>query len=107
MKDLSVLEQHVMLAILRKHPDAYGISIQAEIKDKTGREHAFGSIYACLERLEENGFVASREGEATAVRGGKKKLHFTLTGVGRKALQHSLNTIDALRADTKLAGALA
>jgi PadR family transcriptional regulator, regulatory protein PadR len=93
---LSTLEQHLLLAILGLHPNAYGISIQEHIRDRTGREPSTGSIYASLDRLEEKGFIKSRQGEATAERGGKRKLYFTVTARGQHTLRASLQAIDSL-----------
>jgi PadR family transcriptional regulator PadR len=92
-------EQIVMLAILRKHPNAYGVSIFQELADRAGIEPAMATIYNTLERLEQKGFVKSRQGEATAERGGRAKMYFELTGLGQKALSASLNAIDRMRAD--------
>ena len=94
--ELTTLEQHLLLAILGLHPNAYGVSIQERIKDRTGREPSTGSVYASLDRLEEKGFIKSRQGEATAERGGKRKLLFTITAPGQRVLQESLQAIDAL-----------
>ncbi len=94
--ELTTLEQHLLLAVLGLHPNAYGVSIQEHIKERTGREPSTGSVYACLDRLEERGFVKSRQGEATAERGGKRKLLFTITGPGQRVLRESLQAIDAL-----------
>jgi len=90
-------EQIIMLAILRKHPNAYGVSIFQELSDRAGLEPAMATIYATLERLEQKGFVKSRQGPATPERGGRAKMFFELTGLGRKALDASLNAIDRLR----------
>jgi DNA-binding PadR family transcriptional regulator len=62
--ELTTLEQHLLLAIVTLHPSAYGVSIQDHIKARTGREPSIGSIYASLDRLEEKGFVTSRQGGA-------------------------------------------
>jgi DNA-binding PadR family transcriptional regulator len=105
--DLTLIEQQTLLGIMRLHPFAYGVSIRDEIKLRTGKEYSFGSIYAILERLEDRGMIESREGEATGSRGGRKKLYFTISGAGQKALQASLNAMDALRAGLKMKGALA
>src|SRR6516225_9186942 len=94
--DLTTLEQHLLLAVLGLHPNAYGVSIQEHIKERIGREPSTGSVYASLDRLEEKGFVKSRQGEATAERGGKRKLYFTITAKGQHALRASLQAIDAL-----------
>jgi PadR family transcriptional regulator PadR len=105
--DLTLLQQQMLLAIMRVHPNAYGVSIRDEIKTRINKEYSLGSIYAVLERLETDGLIKSREGEATPVRGGRKKLYFTITGAGEKALQASLNAMEAMRHGLKLKGALA
>jgi len=103
--ELTTLEQHLLLAIIGLHPNAYGVSIQEHIKDRTGREPSTGSVYASLDRLEEKGVVTVRQGEATPERGGKRKLYFTITAPGRRALSESLQAIDALSHGLRLKGA--
>lgn len=100
-------EQVVMLAILRKQPDAYGVSIYEELENRLGKEVAMATIYATLEKLEKKGFVRSRQGQATAERGGRAKMFFDITGKGQQALNASLNALDRLRSGTELAGATA
>ncbi len=82
------------------------MSIQEHIKERSGREPSTGSIYASLDRLEEKGFVKSRQGEATPERGGKRKLYFSITAPGRRALTESLQAIDALSYGLRLKGAV-
>ncbi len=105
--DLTLIEQATMLAIIRQNPNAYGVSIRDEIKRRTGKDYSFGSIYAVLERLEDRGLIKSRPGEVTAVRGGRRKLYFTITGLGQLALSASLQAVEAMREGVDLKGALA
>lgn len=100
------LEQHVMLAVLRRQPTAYGVSIQQELLMRTGREHSAGAIYTTLERLERKGFLKSKDGEATPERGGRKKLYFSLTSSGQVALENSLKSLRSLARGTKVAEVL-
>jgi PadR family transcriptional regulator, regulatory protein PadR len=95
--NIGVLEQHVLLAVMALNPDAYGVSIQSHIQQRAGYEPSLGSIYAALERLEGKGYVRSRQGEVTPERGGRRKLHFILTGSGQTTLQESLNAIASLQ----------
>ncbi|HWN49992.1 MAG TPA: helix-turn-helix transcriptional regulator [Xanthobacteraceae bacterium] len=103
--ELTSLEQQLLLAVLGLHPNAYGVSIQEHIKDRTGREPSTGSIYASLDRLEEKGFVRSRQSEPTKERGGKRKLYFTITAPGQHALRQSLQAIDSLSHGLRWKGA--
>ena len=103
--ELTTLEQHLLLAIIGLHPNAYGVAIQDHIKERTRRKPSTGSMYATLDRLEEKGFVKSRQGEATKERGGKAKLYFTITALGQRALRESLQAIDALSQRLRWKGA--
>ncbi|BAU91175.1 putative transcriptional regulator, PadR-like family [Methylorubrum populi] len=105
-KSINGTDQQIMLAILRLHPNGYGISIRDELESRTKQKWSLGSIYAAVDRLEERGFLKSREGEPTAERGGRRKIYFELTGIGRATLDSSLSALDALRGYTGL-GALA
>ena len=98
--ELTLIEQYVLLAIMRLRDNAYGISVMDEIKNRTGKALSVGAIYAVLERLQNNGMITSREGEPTSKRGGRKKLYFSLTGHGAIALTASQNAINALRDGT-------
>jgi PadR family transcriptional regulator PadR len=102
--ELGTVEQHVLLAIYRLHPWGYGVSIRDEIQKCTSRAYSLGSIYAALERLEAKGCVVSEEGEPTAERGGRRKLHFKITAPGQHALRESFDALDALREGVDLAG---
>jgi PadR family transcriptional regulator PadR len=99
---LGELEQQLMLATLRLRDNAYGISIQDTIEERTGHNYSIGSIYAALNRLEEKGFVKSRQGEPTPERGGRRKMYFELTGTGAKALNQSLSALSALSQGLRL-----
>lgn len=104
---LKQTEQVVLLAIMRKHPDAYGVSIFDELKVRLGKEVPMATIYATLEKLEVKGFVKTRQGAATAERGGRAKMFFEITGKGQSTLNASLSALDRLRSGTKLSGAMA
>lgn len=86
----------VLLALLRLGPDAYGVTIRAEIVQRTGRSITPGTIYPTLERLERKGWVTSRVGEPRAERGGRARRHFELTAVGLQALRDAWHQLSAL-----------
>ncbi|HEY5063118.1 MAG TPA: helix-turn-helix transcriptional regulator, partial [Gemmatimonadaceae bacterium] len=60
---LGDLEVLVLLALLRLRDEAYGVSIQREIADRTGQDVSFGSVYTALGRLEEKGLVTGKLGD--------------------------------------------
>jgi DNA-binding PadR family transcriptional regulator len=86
---LGSLEHIVLLALVRLHDNAYGMTVRREIEARTGRDLSIGAIYATLTRLESKGLVASHVGEPTAERGGRAKRMFTLEAKGQEALRSS------------------
>ncbi len=86
---LGEFEQMVLWALVRLGQNAYGMLVRQEIEERTGREVSIGAVYATLERLEAKKLVSSSVGEATAVRGGRAKRHFRVTGAGASALKES------------------
>lgn len=90
---LSDLEVLALAALLRLGPDAYGVSIQEEIEQRTGRAVSIGSLYKALARLEAGGFVTPFIGEPTAVRGGRAKKHFHIEPAGRDALEAAIGAL--------------
>jgi PadR family transcriptional regulator PadR len=101
---LGELEQLVLLAVLQVEGDAYAASVREELARRTDRDVARGAVHVTLDRLEQKGFLRSATGSASAERGGRPRRVFTVTAAGIKALQE---TIDALQAMTQgLAGRL-
>ncbi len=87
---LGEFEEIVLLAILRLHKDAYGVSIRRKIESETERSTSVGAVYTTLERLEKKGYISSRQGEATAERGGRAKRYFQIEGAGAEALNQAM-----------------
>ena len=96
---LGGFELLVLLALMRLGEDAYGVPIAAAIEESSGRQVSLGSVYLTLDRLEGKGFVRSQLGEATAVRGGRAKTYFRITGKGLKEVRHAQRTLTTLWRD--------
>ena len=79
---LGVLEEQILVAVVRARDEAYGMQVRREIERVTGRELAIGAVYATLDRLESKGLVASRRVTA----GGASRRLFELTRDGARAL---------------------
>ena len=86
---LGEFEEIVLLAVGILQGKAYGVSICHEIETQTNRPVNIGAVHTALHRLEEKGFLKSKFGEATEVRGGKRKRIFSLTPYGIKALREA------------------
>ena len=86
---LGELEEIILLALIKLGSESYGVPIHETVEEATARFISIGSIYATLDRLERNGFVSSRMGEATAERGGRAKKYFKVEGAGMLALKEA------------------
>ena len=83
---LGEFEQLILFALIRLGADAYGVTIRTQIEARTGRAVSPGALYTALDRLEKRGLVASRLGDPTPQRGGKRKRLYTLQPAGERAL---------------------
>ncbi len=86
---LGEFEEIVMLTVGILHGNAYGVSIKKEIEVRLERKVSVGALQSALRRLEEKGYLLSKEGESTNVRGGRPKRYFTITNTGRSAIEYS------------------
>ena len=73
MKGLTRKEELIMLSILNLQKDAYLIAITDHLSKITGKRVSLTSVHLPLSRLEKQGLIESEFGEATAVRGGRRK----------------------------------
>ena len=89
MKELTKLEELVMISMWHLGEDAYGVNIKKKVRDICGKEYFYNALYTTFTQLERKGFVAKHFGEPTAMRGGKRKVYFKLTEEGVSALERS------------------
>jgi DNA-binding PadR family transcriptional regulator len=87
MKDLTKLEEAVMIAILRLEDKAYGVEIKNKVKEIVGKEYFYNTLYTTFHQLVQKGYITKHFGEPTAIRGGKRKVYFRLTQKGIAVLE--------------------
>jgi DNA-binding PadR family transcriptional regulator len=93
---LGEFEEIVMLTVGVLYDEAYGVSIKKEIEARLKRSVSVGALQTALKRLEDKGYLNSREGEATKERAGRPKKYFTITAYGKKAMEYTKNQRDEL-----------
>ena len=94
--NLGEFQELVLLTIGALHPEAYGVAIKEEIFTHTSRKVTLSTVHAALNRLEKKGLVKSDLGEATKIRGGKRKRYFTITAYGIRMLSEAKQQREAL-----------
>lgn len=94
--NLGEFEELVLLAIAALGEEAYSVALCDELTKTTQRDAKLGMVHAVLNRLEEKGLVKSSLGEATKVRGGKRKRFYQLTVAGKASLVRAKSMRDDL-----------
>ncbi len=95
-KHLGEFEMLVLAAILRLGSKAYGVTVRREIERRVRRPVAVGALYTTLERLEDKGYVSSKVGAPTAVRGGRSKRYYSVRASGQKALRDAMTALSRM-----------
>ena len=88
---LGEFEELVLLTIGVLYDEAYGVAIKKEMEEQLERTVSIGAVHASVNRLEEKGFLASRFGNPTQERGGKRKKFYKVTQQGQQALMEARN----------------
>ena len=87
MKELTVLEQIILSVIWSQKDEAYGVSIRQKVKEISGKNLNYGTLYNNLEQLLRKGYVTKTLGESDRDRIGRPRIYYALTPGGRKALR--------------------
>ena len=85
-----------MLTVGVLYDEAYGVSIKNDIESRLNRNVSVGALQSALKRLEQKGYLKSREGESTSERAGRPKRYFSITANGKSALEYVRNSRNAL-----------
>ncbi|MEM8896700.1 MAG: PadR family transcriptional regulator [Bacteroidota bacterium] len=81
-------QELILLIVIILQDDAYGASIKGALEERLKTNISVGSIQSSLKRLEDKGYLISNTGEATPVRGGRRKKLYQITPQGREVLVH-------------------
>ncbi len=80
---LREFEKTVIHTVAILDDKAYGVKIMEGIEERLEKPVNVGALQLALRRLESKGYLKSQLGEATALRGGRRKRFFTITNFGR------------------------
>jgi PadR family transcriptional regulator PadR len=86
MKELTVLEQIILSAILNLKDNAYGVSVREKVKKLMKKNINYGTLYNALDQLLRKDYIKKTRGESTPDRIGRPRIFYTLTPAGKKAL---------------------
>jgi DNA-binding PadR family transcriptional regulator len=98
-RNLTRKEEMILLSILNLKQEAYLIAIVDHLTGITGKNVSVTSVYFPLNRLEKMGVITSEFGEATSVRGGRRKKIYQITEQGFVLLDEYKRISDLLWED--------
>ena len=87
MKELTKTEEILLIAIWRLKDNAYGVKIRQHVSDLLKKEFTYGNLYSVLDQLVKKKYVTKTLGEPTLKRRGRRKIYYTVTPQGLKALE--------------------
>lgn len=93
---LGEFEELVILTIGVLNNVAYSVSIKDEIESRLSRTVSLGALHTALKRMVDKGFLRSYSGDTTDERAGRPKRYFEITAMGKKAMQYTKETREAL-----------
>ena len=82
-------EELILLSISKLKENAYGVPIRKDIMHITGEPLNYGSLCNTLYSLVKKGYIESRDSEPIAQKGGRRRVIYSLTTDGQKALKDS------------------
>lgn len=89
MYKLTKHQELILLAIWKLDGNAYIVSIRKYFKEITGETINTGSLCNTLTSLIKKGCIESKDSEPLAHPGGRRKVLYFLTPLGKKALDHA------------------
>ncbi len=96
MKELTLLEQMILAAIIALEEDAYGVSIRKRVEKLTSKRLMYGTLYNALDQLLRKNYVTKTKGTTSSARGGRPRIYYALTPPGNNALRSSYNLQQAI-----------
>lgn len=79
-------ETILLLVVILGEEEAYGVSIAKAYKEKLNKSISIPAVHTVLKRLEDKGLVKSSFGDASPVRGGKRKRIYNISKLGFRLL---------------------
>lgn len=86
---LGEFEQMVLLAVLQRQDQAFGLEVRRELERRANRSVSRGAFYTTLERLNGKGYLTWEEATPPNARREAPQRRFSVTSEGVEALRHS------------------
>jgi DNA-binding PadR family transcriptional regulator len=96
MKELTKIEEILLVAIWRLDEQAYGVKIRQHVSGVLGKEFTYGNLYSALHQLTAKKYVVKTLGESVPSRRGRRRIFYSVSPGGLEALQNARDMNDKL-----------
>ena len=86
---LGEFEQMVLLAVLQREDEAFGLEVRRELEQRADRSVSRGAFYTTLERLEDKGYLTWEAATPPNARRSAPQRRFRVTPEGLEGLRRS------------------
>ena len=90
MKDLTLAEEMVLLAVWKLKDNAYGVTIRKQVSQSTNRIFPYGTLYSVLDGLTRKKLVTKSVSDPLPRRGGRSRNYYSITPGGITALKKAM-----------------
>ena len=87
MKDLTKIEEVLLVAIWQLKENAYGVKIRQHVSKVVRRELTYGHLYSVLNQLVTKKYVMKSMGQMSAKRLGRPRIYYSVSSEGLMALR--------------------
>ena len=87
MKELTKIEEILLVAIWQLKENAYGVRIRQQVSKIAGRELTYGHLYSALNQLLTKKYVLKSVGQMSAKRLGRPRIYYSISPEGLSALR--------------------
>ena len=96
MKDLTKIEEMLLIAIWHLKEKAYGVKIRQYLSAVVGRDLTYGHLYSALNQLVIKKFVKKSVGKTPAQRLGRPRIYYSISPEGVDALKEAMEMNEKL-----------
>jgi DNA-binding PadR family transcriptional regulator len=99
MRDLTVLEQLILAAIISLEDEAYSMAIRKKVREIANKNIMYGTLYNVMDQLLHKGYVTKAKGDQVPERRGRRRMYYKSTSKGQEALLKALDLHEAIWAN--------
>lgn len=96
MKDLTKIEEMLLVAIWHLKEKAYGVKIRQYVSTVVGKELTYGHLYSALNQLVIKKYVNKSVGQTPAKRMGRPRIFYSISPEGVNALKAAMKMNEKL-----------